>query len=102
MPKYNKFPIIIAATALLIALGDLPYGYYQLLHFLVCGVGIYAAYTASRFNRGSWIWTMGIIALVFNPFFKFNLDKEVWQIINVMSAMIFIISLFIIKPHINK
>ena len=97
MANYNKVPVIISIIALFFALSGLPYGYYQLLRFLICGVGIYAAYMAYTFNRVGWAWTMGVIALIFNPFIKFYFGREFWQILDVVAAIIFIVSLFLIK-----
>ena len=95
--QYNKVPIVISIIALLLALGDLPYGYYQLLRLLVCGVSIYAAYMAYTFNRIGWAWTIGIIAFMFNPFIKFYFGRDFWQLIDVVAAIVLIISLFAIK-----
>ena len=102
MNTYNKTPAIITIIALLVALGDLPYGYYQLLRFIVCGVGIYAAYTAHSLKRTSWVWLMGIIALIFNPIISFHLDRDLWQVLDVLAAIIFIVSIFMIKPAKGK
>ena len=71
---------LIAGIALFIALGDLPYGYYQLLRFFICGVGAYGAYSAYQQKKTSWAWMLGIVAVLFNPFMKFYLGKEMWKI----------------------
>jgi len=39
----HLIPAIIAALILLGALAPWPYGYYQLLRFVVCGVAVYVA-----------------------------------------------------------
>ena len=97
MTKYNKVPVIIAIVALFGAFGDMPYGYYQFLRFVVCGVGAYAAYMAYTLNKVSWAWAMGIIAFIFNPFIKFYFDRSFWQLLDLIAAVTFIVSLFTLK-----
>ena len=63
----HLIPSLIAAAMLLLALADLPYGYYQLLRFIVCGVGVYVAYTAYNWQKKWVMWLFGFIALLFNP-----------------------------------
>lgn len=93
---------LITFIFLLGALIELPYGYYTLLRFLVCGVSGYTAYIALELNKKSWVWIFGIIALLFNPLIPIYLDKGTWQIIDIITAIFFIISLFSIKKPNNK
>lgn len=78
---------------------DLPYGYYQLLRFAVCGFGGYVAYLAHQQNKKRWVWILGIIALIFNPFYKFHFDKELWQLFDLIVGIVFIIASFKIKKN---
>lgn len=88
----KKNPIfLIAGITLFIALGDLPYAYYQLLRFFICGVGAYGAYFAYQQKKTGWAWILGIIALLFNPFIKFYLDKEIWKILDLIGGILFVI-----------
>lgn len=91
----KKNPVfLITGIALFIALADMPYGYYQLLRFLVCGVGAYGAYLAYQQKKTGWSWTLGIIALLFNPFMKFYFGKEVWKVLDLVGGIIFLIYFF--------
>jgi len=85
---------LIAAIALLVALGDWPYAYYQLLRFFICGVGAYGAYLAYQQKKIGWVWILGIITLLFNPFAKFYLGKETWQIVDLVGGIVFVIYFF--------
>lgn len=78
---------------------DLPYGYYQLLRFAVCGFGGYVAYLAHQQNKKRWVWALGIIALIFNPFYKFHFDKELWQLFDLIVGIVFVIASFKIKKN---
>jgi hypothetical protein len=97
MKKVNIF-LLSGAVALLVAIADLPYGYYQLLRWAVCGIGIYSVYLAYKQKKKAWIWTFGIIALVFNPIFRFHFGKAGWQVIDVMAGIIYLIGAFKVKP----
>jgi len=87
---------LITGVALFIAIADMPYGYYQLLRFFVCGVGAYGAYLNYGQKKIGWVWILGIIALLFNPFMKFYLEKEVWKTIDFVAGIIFC-TYFVIK-----
>ena len=90
-------PSIIAAAMLLGALADWPYGYYQLLRFVTCGVGVYVAYTAYSWQKMWAVWLFGFIALLFNPLIPIYLSREIWQPIDFICAVLFIVMAFILK-----
>lgn len=81
---------LVAGIVLFMALGSLPYSYYQLLRFFICGVGAYGAYLAYQQKKTGWIWVLGAIALLFNPLVKFYLGKEAWKIVDLLGGIIFI------------
>ncbi len=91
--KENWFKIL-AIILLLGALGNWPYGYYQLLRWAILIIGVYSAYLAYERGKISWAWTFGITAVLFNPILPFYLSKGTWQFIDIIAAIIFLISLF--------
>ena len=91
--KENWFKLL-AILFLLGALGDWPYGYYQLLRWLILGIGGYSAYLAYNSERKVWVGIFGVIALLFNPIIPFYLSKDTWQFIDIVVAIIFFVSLF--------
>ena len=82
---------------LLLALADWPYGYYILLRFVVCGSAAFVAYLGYLINKQWIIWTFGIIAVLFNPLILIHLNRELWAFIDVIVAVIFVVSIFIFK-----
>lgn len=90
-------PSLIAALMLLGALVEWPYGYYQLLRFVVCGVGVYVAYTAYNWQKMWAMWLFGLIALLFNPPISIHLSREIWQPIDEICALLFVAIAFILK-----
>ena len=77
--------------------GLFPYGYYNLLRLVVCGTGAFLAVISHKSENTAWAWTMGIVAFIFNPIFPIHLNKEIWIVIDIATAVIFIVSFFKIK-----
>ena len=81
--------LLTVAVANVVALADLPYGYYQLLRIAVCGVALWVAVAS---HMRSWTITMAIFSLVavlYNPLFKIHLEREVHSIVNIFVALLF-------------
>ncbi|MHC4541140.1 MAG: DUF6804 family protein [Planctomycetota bacterium] len=96
----HLIPAIIAAIILLFALAPWPYGYYQLLRFVVCGAALYIAFMAYNWQKIWAAWPFGFIAIVFNPLIPIHLSREIWQPIDVICAILFIVIAFtMIKPE---
>jgi uncharacterized membrane protein YccC len=90
---------IAAAIMLFLALARLPYGYYTLLRFVVCGTTAYGAYFAStdEQKKPAWAWTFGIIAILFNPFIPIHLSRDIWAVIDVAIALVLVVSLLFLR-----
>lgn len=88
---------IALAILFLLCLADMPYGYYQFVRFAgLIGFAI-LAYQASRQGRQSKMIIYGGLALLFQPFFKIALGREMWNIVDVVVGIGLIISIFM-KP----
>jgi len=85
----RKLIFLIAGIALFIGILSMPYGYYQLLRWFICGVGAYGAYLAYGDKKTNWVWILGIIAVIFNPFAKFYLGVGGWKIIDLVGGVLF-------------
>ena len=91
---FFKFQVAkaIAATPLLIALFELPYGYYVLLRLWTCPLAIAAAYACFCTQKFKWLTIpFGIIALMFNPLIPVHFEREVWQVIDFIVAAMFLL-----------
>lgn len=94
---YKLIAVII--ILLFIALFPLPYGYYQLLRLVITvtsGFIIYKDYINKQNISFSNI-IFGLILLLYNPIFPVHLEREIWQVINIITAIIFLIYLFNVK-----
>jgi hypothetical protein len=76
----------------------LPYGYYILLRWIICASSAYIAYLAAEQEKKLLIYIYGALAIVFNPIFQLYLGKDIWVIVDGVAILLFIISLFTIKP----
>ena len=91
---------VIYAVSLMLVVGafPLPYGYYTLLRisaFVVFGLLAYDVYT-----KGGKVlpWVLGLMALVFNPLIKVHFPKEVWAVVDVISAVILVVTIKYTSP----
>ena len=85
---------IIAVILLLIAIGDLEYGYYQLLRWVITGASAYSAFLAYENMGKVWMWLFVVIAILFNPIAPIHLEKETWQVADLVVAVVFLVRLF--------
>ena len=85
----KKTIFLIAGIALFLGILPMPYGYYQLLRWLICGVGAYGAYLSYEKKKIKWAWILGVIALIFNPFVRFYLSRGGWKIIDLIAGVAF-------------
>ena len=88
---------IIAIIMLFIALEDNPYGYYQILRWVVCGVAGYSAYLAHINNRIAWTWIFGITAILYNPISTIHLARDTWKVLNAITVVVIFVSIIEIK-----
>lgn len=79
---------LILAALLLLCLAPMPYGYFQLIRFVSMMVfGVMAYDYAQRKQEGLMI-TFGALALLFQPFLKVSLGRGIWNIVDVIVALI--------------
>lgn len=66
---------------------DMPYGFYQFVRFVaLIGFGI-LAYKAKEQNMKTEMIIYGGLALLFQPFFKIALGREIWNIVDVIVGI---------------
>jgi hypothetical protein len=91
----EKLIKITLAILFFLCLAKMPYGYYQFVRFAgLIGFAI-LAYHANQQNKQAEMIVFGALALLFQPFFKIALGRELWNIVNVIVGTGLIISIFI-------
>ena len=93
---------IIAILMLVWAHADNPYGYYQILRWVIAGVTGYSAYLAHEHEKIAWTWIFGIIAVLYNPIAPIHLDRATWSVIDLIIAAIIFTSIFKMKVIAKK
>lgn len=92
---------LAAATMLVVAVGEWPYGYYTLLRLGVTAVAGYLTMSAYRREQ---LWPailFAAVALLFNPFVVVEFERETWVWIGLVSAVLFLgRAVFVLEsPH---
>jgi len=96
--KKKNILVCIAALFLFAALIDgWPYGFFTLLRFVVFATTAYVAWMAYEQQREKWIWIFGFLAVLFNPFFPIYLNRDLWSIIDLVTGLFLVASVFILK-----
>lgn len=72
---------------------DMPYGYYQLMSFIALISFAVLAYQASQQSRQTEMFIYGALALLFQPFFKIALGRELWNIVDLIVGVGLLVSL---------
>ena len=90
---------IILSVLLFLCLADMPYGYYQFVRFAaMIGFGI-LAFQSSESENKTLVIVYGALALLFQPFLKIALGRELWNVVDVIVGVGLIITLFINKQQ---
>ena len=85
---------IVLSVLFFLCLLDMPYGFYQLVRIIaLIGFGI-LAYKANEENKNTEMIIYVGLALLFQPFFKIALGREMWNIVDVIVGIGLIASLF--------
>ena len=93
-------PQAIACVMLLWAFNpDNPYGYYIFLRWVLCGVFGYLAIRAVDTNKKEFAWVLGITAVIYNPFIRVHLTRDTWELINLGTIVIAIVSIFVLPKE---
>ena len=98
----HLIPAIIAALMLLLALAPWPYGYYQLLRFVTCGVAVYVTFMAYRWQKMWAVWLFGFIAVLFNPLIPIHLSREIWQPVDIVCGILFMVIAIILSESVTS
>ena len=90
--KKLKVTLLLAALMLCFAVFPaLPYAFYLLLKWVVCGAAVYGVLNFRDEPRlGRHVWPLGVLALIFNPLVPVPLTPLVWLILDLGAAVYFL------------
>jgi hypothetical protein len=93
---------IVLAALLFLCLADMPYGYFQFVRFAATAVFAYLAYSAYEREAKSEAIIFTALAVLFQPFIKVALGRELWNVVDVIVGAALILTLFIKTPQKNE
>ena len=85
----------ILALLFFLCLLDMPDGYYQLVRFVAFASFGFLAYKANQVEKSEQVFIYIALALLFQPFYKIALGRELWNIVDVVVGVGLLISIFI-------
>lgn len=85
---------IILSISLFLCLLDMPYGYYQLVRFFALVVFVFLSYQCYKQGEKNLSYLYAVLAILFQPFFKISLGREIWNIVDVIVGTGLIITVF--------
>lgn len=93
----NKGIKVVLAFLFFLCLAEMPYGFYQLVRLSgLIGFAI-LVFQANEQGRHTQLIIYGVLALLFQPFFKITLGRELWNVVDVVVGIGLLLSI-IIKP----
>lgn len=81
---------LIMAALLLACLLHMPYGFYVLVRFVAMVVFAVLAMQYSEKKNSALMVTFGALALLFQPFFKIALGRGMWNVVDVVVAILLV------------
>jgi hypothetical protein len=93
----NKIIKVVLSILFFLCLLEMPYGFYQFVRFVgLIGFAI-LAYQANQQGRQTEMIIYGGLALLFQPFFKIALGRQMWNIVDVVVGIGLLLSIYM-KP----
>jgi len=92
---------IFIALMLFGALAPWPYVYYRLLRLIVCVASVFVVLVTYSLKQIWWTCIFGLIALLFNPLIPIHLSREIWQPIDVICAILFVVVSIVLREPTN-
>ena len=84
-------PVLAALTAVACIVGAFPllYSYYMLLRCIVTATALVLLALRRDELPEVGVWLLVVIALLFNPIVKVHLGRELWQVIDPLTGLVF-------------
>jgi predicted neutral ceramidase superfamily lipid hydrolase len=105
MKKFFSLSIIlriISAALLFGALAKNPYDYYTLLRLATCATSAYCAFLAKQLKSQIWLVVFSILAVLFNPVLPLRFSRDSWTLIDIATALFFLVSIFVFSENKKK
>jgi len=87
---------LILAALMLLCLAPMPYGYFQLVRFVAMVAFGFMAYRYYVADKAIAATVFGVLALLFQPIYKIALGRTVWNVVDVVVAVL-LITMFVME-----
>lgn len=91
----NSLIKTVLAILFFLCLVNMPYGFYQFVRFAGLVGFVILAYQANEQGKQIEMIIYGALAILFQPFFKIALGREIWNIVDVIVGIGLILSIWI-------
>ena len=75
---------LAGASLLLLCILPLSYGFYTIVRIVTTIISAYLAYEYYTQHKKGLAITFSIVAVLFQPFIKFTLGREIWLIVDIL------------------
>jgi len=96
-----KQAYLVLAAMMLLCLAPMPYGYFMLVRFVAMVAFGMIAYRYYVIHKNIAAWVFGLLALLFQPIFKISLGRTIWNVIDVLVAIL-LIAIFILEKRMEQ
>lgn len=86
---------IFLAILFLVCLLEMPYGFYQIVRFAGLVGFVILGYMAYQSGQKTESLLYFGLAILFQPFFKIALGRELWNVVDVIVAIGLVVSIFV-------
>ena len=76
----------------------LPFAYYQYMNWIVLGASLMLARQANSKNKMFFVWLFILVAVTFNPLAPMYFRADIWQVLDLVVAGLFLASFFLVMP----
>jgi hypothetical protein len=85
----QRITALVAGAFCAIAILNLPYGFYMILRCVATGAAIYLLMTARLRLLDLQVFALIVVILIFNPVWKVHLGRELWRIVDGVTAVFY-------------
>lgn len=87
MEELSKYSKVVLAVLLFLCLLDMPYGYFMFIRLVSTIAFAYYAYEANEQGMQGLVIAFVVLAILFQPFYKVSLGRELWNIVDVLVGV---------------
>jgi hypothetical protein len=84
---------ICLSILLLLCLFDLSYDQFEITRFILIASFAWLAISENEPSKKGWRFLFGVFVVLFNPFFKLEITKDYWELVDIIVSVLLIINI---------